>query len=401
MRFCLITLLILSTMSGVNAGVQLELDENTYVDLGVRLQALYLSTENDLNADNRFEADEDFILRRGRIILDGTISERMEAKLETEIGAGAADTSDETRIVDAYLTIKIFKSLNLDIGLQMTPSSRQGLTTSDSLMAFDRPGLAYKALTWGNKTKYQFTNQTYIDSGSKFESDYDERDTGVTLYGFKSFNDSFHFKYYMGTYNGVQLSDGDELRYTGRLQWNFGDLEDSYHVKSTYLGNKQTIGIGVSYDKQDAVAYSLDKGDICYTYYSGDIFAEMPMGNGSLTVETGVINLDLDTSMFTFSSSSREESELWSTLGAQGKGLYLQTGYYINNWQPWFEFETWESKDILDRGNYNIARIGLTYFIKEQIANIKAGYEQFTTDAPIMGVEDTVESMVIGVFLDY
>jgi hypothetical protein len=225
---------------------------------------------------------------------------------------------------------------------------------------------------------------------------------GATLFGAGSLVDAAHLKYYAGLYNGVQEgTDADALRYTGRLQANFFEAEPSYYNSSTYLGTKKTVGAGLAYDAQDAVARSDDVGDVDYRFYTADLFAEHPAGPGALTVELAYQNLDLDDAR-SIDLDGDPATPGRDGARAQGDGFYVQAGYYLRQWQPWVAFESWSADAPGGKGSYDMYRVGLTYFIDGHHANIKAGYEQFEADAPIGdSAEDAVGTFVLGLYLTY
>ncbi len=134
-----------------------------------------------------------------------------------------------------------------------------------------------------------------------------------------------------------------------------------------------------------------------------DAFADYPVGPGCLTLEAAYINLDLDgAGPLSATGTPAKNSE--------GDGFYFQAGYFfqnmdpawLNNFQPWFDFETWDSDGAGDRGRFDNFRIGLSYFLKGHNANIKIGYEVFDADRDFTGTsEDSIETFVSGVYVTY
>ena len=374
-------LLLLMGAGAADAGFKLkDADGNEKIDLGFRLQVLGISTERDLDGDGEFEGFEDFRIRRGRFRLKGTVNEHFGMFFQTDV------SGNDIIMIDAYVHLKKDAKLQAFIGQHLAPTSRQTITSSGALMAMDRPGSIYKALTWGGRGLSTFNTSTYGDSDSGIRGPAQVRDTGVTVHGVNS-KDKTHFKYYLGMYDGTPAPGEDGERYTGRLQFNFGDAEPSYYSTSTYLGNKDTVGIGVSYDSQSNVAGSRTP-TTDYTYWEVDLFAEKPMGGGSVSFEAAMHNLDLD----------------GANPQAEGDGFYVQAGYLMSNkkWQPWFLYDSWTADAAGGKGSFDLWRIGVSYFIKGHNANLKIGYENFSADANIgSSREDSIGSLVVGLYTTY
>jgi len=184
-------------------------------------------------------------------------------------------------------------------------------------------------------------------------------------------------------------TDDDNLRFTARAQLNLFDAEAGYFNSATYLGKKKTLAFGASYDTQDEIQDATAGGLGDYEYWSIDAFAEWPLGPGYLTAEAAYSDLDLDNATTAATQS-------------QGDGWYFQTGYYINKWQPWVEYETWDGDANSNLGNYDSFRIGISYFLKGHNANIKLGYESFSPDEDFSGTtEDSIDTIILGFYTTY
>lgn len=377
------------------AGAKISIDEESSIDLGFRLQTLYVNSEDDIDNDGEFENTDDFLVRRARLRLGADITRWVGVFLQTEfteeVGAGG-----DVRLIDAFITLKPHPLAHIVMGENMAPAIRQNVTSSGGLMAIDRPGINYKALTWGARALSTFATETFADGDSGLRGDVDVRDLGATLFGSTSLNDMTHLKYYLGAYDGIQNAEEDNLRYSGRVQFNFFDPEPEYFNLSTYLGEKKTLGIGASFDLQPEVDRDAATNQkIDYLLYSLDVFAEYPIGPGSLTAEAAYVNLDLDDAGMLAEAGGNASQ-------AQGDGYYVQAGYFFRGWQPWVEYETWNSDGADDRGSFDTYRIGLSYFLKGHNANIKAGYEVFNADIDFTDTrEDQIETFVIGLYVTY
>lgn len=375
-------LLLLTLSAGAAyAGLKLKDDDgNEKIDLGFRLQVLGINTDRDLDGDGSFDSFSDFRIRRARFRLKGTVNEHFGMFFQTDV------SGNDIQMIDAYIHLKKDAKLQAFVGQHLAPTSRQTITSSGALLAMDRPGSIYKALTWGGRGLSTFDTATYGDSDSGIRGSTQVRDVGVTVFGVNSSNNT-HFKYYLGTYDGTPAGGKDSERYTGRLQLNFGDAEPSYYSIASYLGGKDTVGIGVSFDTQSDVAGSRTPLTD-YTYYEVDLFAEKPMGSGFVSFEAAYHSLDLD----------------GANPQAEGDGFYVQAGYLMSNkkWQPWFLYDSWSADAASGKGSFDLWRVGVSYFIAGHNANLKIGYENFSTDANIgSSNEDSIGSLVIGLYTTY
>lgn len=382
------------------AGAKIQITDDTKIDLGFRLQTLYLHTETDLDGDGKFEDEDDFNVRRARIRLGADITKWASMFLQTEFAEESTAANADARIIDAFIRLKPHKLANIYLGENMAPVLRQNLTSSGALLAVDRPAIVYKNLTWGTRALAAFINKSFDDSDAGLRGDVDVRDMGATLFGSTSLTDMAHIKYYLGVYDGVQESDEDNERFAGRVQVNFFDSEPGYYNLSTYLGKKKTIGLGAAYDTQSEVDVDTTGKSVDYRMWTVDAFTEYPVGPGQLSFEVAYIDLDLDDAGILDSSGK-------SAKNSQGDGYYAQAGYLIenvhprlDNWQPWIEYEDWSSDG--STGSFDNLRIGLTYFIKGHNANIKVGYEIFDADKNFSGTnEDSIETFVTGLYVTY
>ncbi|MCA9726674.1 MAG: hypothetical protein KC729_03260 [Candidatus Eisenbacteria bacterium] len=381
------------------AGAKLEIKDGASIDLGFRVQHWTLLTQADTDGDGKWDTTVNHRIRRGRLRLNGVVNEQVSAFLQTDV-TGIAGTGYDARVIDAYVLFKANPWFQLYFGENMVPANRQNITSSGALLAIDRPGTTYKSLTWGGRSTYAFTNNTFGPSDSGLRGSVDVRDLGITVFGAGPINEKASFKYYAGTYNGVQAGLGsDNERFTARGQINFFDNESGYYNSACYLGKKKTVGIGASVDLQSEVG-AVTKGTetdpqqvgFDYTYFSVDGFAEYPLGEHTLTVEVGAGVLDL---------GGKKKS-------AEGTGIYAQGGLLVQKvWQPWLMYEMFSSDADGNVGNFNTIRAGLTRYLSGQNANIKVGVEIFNSDTPLTvdaegkTIEDSVVSAILALYTTY
>ncbi len=362
------------------AGAKITINDDSEINLGFRLQTLFMSTESDRDGDGDFEDLNDFKVRRARIRLGANVTKWVSIFLQTEFSEGAGSGGD-VRLIDAFVKVKPHPWLTVIAGEGMAPVLRQNVTSSGGLMALDRPGVVYKNLTWGARALHTFSNRTFGDADSGLRGNVGVRDMGLTLFGSGEVGGNASLKYYLGVYDGIQNGTEDNERFAGRVQVNLLDREPGYFNLSTYLGKKKTIAIGAAFDTQAEVEPGVD-----YAQWTIDLFADYPLGAGSLTFEAAWINLDLDD----------------AHASSEGDGYYVQAGYFINNWQPWVEYESWSSDAANDLGSYDTYRFGVSYFLKGHNANFKVGYEVFNADQNIDSTnEDSIGTFIAGIYVTY
>ncbi len=360
------------------------------VNLGGRLQTQVLFNDSDRGNNE----DTEFKVRRGRIRLGIDAHEMLSMFLQTDVANnGAPSGGQDVRMIDAFITFKPSQMFQLISGLRMAPVTRQNLTSSGALLGVDRPGITNYNLTWGLSGRSAFNNSGLAGAGIAQVGDSSVRDLGVTLFGSGDMNADTHFKYYFGISEGSEVNKpADTERFTGRAQVNFGDAEAGYFNLSTYLGKKDTIAVGIAYDTQDDIAVDAVTGQgVDYSLFTIDAFMDKKVGNGFLTLEGAWTDLDLDDANVLNNSAGAALSAN-SGKQVQGDGFYIQTGYLMGNWQPFFGYEQWNSDGVADAGSWDAIKGGVTYYFKGHNANVKAGVEKVGND--LVGANDITTAII-------
>ena len=291
--FGVLILVVVSIPAGAAAGVELKINDNTDVNLGLSLQTLGRITDFRNPNSNDADGGVDFFMRRGLLRLGGSFTDYVKFFLQTEASA-ATDNDPSARIIDATVNLHYRDFAQLIMGLQKPPAYRSILTSDDTLLTIGRPGITGYNLTWGLRGRVEFDTTTLKNTNSGIHGPYQDRDLGATFFGTYSFTDLLHFKYYAGIYRGIQKSsDGsDKPRFTARLHMNLFDPEPDYDNRGTYLGSKKTIAIGYSNDTQHDVITNLEHGSgVDYSSFNEfDLFIDYPAGPGSVTFEGSYIH---------------------------------------------------------------------------------------------------------------
>ncbi len=221
-------------------------------------------------------------LRRARIIIGGTLFDRIEYFMETDSpnlfkGAtgvpamGQALKTTSTMVIqDMFGTYKVLDNdmLKIDAGYTLPAGSHNSMQSAFTLFGWD-----YFAYT------FQHTNAFGAATGPV------GRDLGVQARGLLV---DKHIEYRVGIWQGQrnaavagEQSARNFFRTAARLQINILDPETGYYYGGTYLGAKKILSLGGSYDFQSD-----------YKAYSADGFLDMPLGPGVVTAQVDYSHWD-------------------------------------------------------------------------------------------------------------
>jgi hypothetical protein len=285
----LVTAVLVALPVATLAGAKFKISDDSELELGLLVQTLTRYTDFRNPDSDEANGGQDFILRRGRIRLNGNITDYVNFYLQTDAFA-STDHDADFRMIDAAVDLHYENLAHLIMGLQKAPSSREILTDSGTLLTMDRPGITNYNLTWGLTARVEFNTEDLGNTDSGLSGPVDDRDIGATLFGALSFTDWLHFKYYAGIYNGIHenTDNEDSPRLTFRGQLNLLDPEPDYNNHGTYLGQKKTVAIGYTYDVQNDVTTEVGgTGNAGFFWNEVDLFVEYPVGPGSATFEWG------------------------------------------------------------------------------------------------------------------
>jgi len=192
----------------------------------------------------RYQSDaadeEDFYLRRGRIILIGQIQDGIKFFVETDNDKAGMNGvgSVSTDIQDAFVDFRLFdvddSQLWLKGGLILLPFSFESVSSAASLLGHD-----------------------YNAEQVKLVNSFVWRDYGAELHG----NVAKRFAYRVGVFDGYDAqnsikNDDAGLRFTGHVALNLiGDVETSWFYSQSRLGKGSYLSVGAGVDLQsDATA---------------------------------------------------------------------------------------------------------------------------------------------------
>ncbi len=281
---------------------------------------------------------QNLFLRRMRILMGGQIAKDITFFLETDdpnLGKAPKDlynlstntTSPGFILQDAFMQWKIANEFMLQGGLILIPLCRNCNTSAASNVTMD-----YGSFNFNESGPTQSTIG---------------RDTGFQAMGYL-FNDRLEYR--AGAYQGFrQAGSHNALRFTGRLAYNFFEVEKTQFYPGTYLGKKKVLAIGASYDAQND-----------YGAYAFDGFLDLPIAGGNgLTVEADFIHYDGGTSFTT----------LYKQNTFMGQAGFFFGGPKV---MPFFRYEEQTfTDDIRKVGNGRNIGAGLTWYPYGHNFNIK------------------------------
>jgi hypothetical protein len=399
----------LSVPSIANSKVKISGPGESFMTLGTRLQVRNVTTDSDFVTD-----ENDFRVQRARLQVGAHITKSLNLFMQTEASDQTPGSGTDLRLMSAWFLYKPLEQLQFIVGQHITGGSgRNGFASSGTYLTMDLYNIAFKGMNLGTRASGgQFTTiipQT--DAGLR--TDVAPRDRGVTLFGTHSFTDQLHIKYYGSVNDGARSAQGfDEgPRWMGRVQFNYGDAEKAIFPKGTYLGNLDTVGLAVSFDRQADVAVDNATGDeVDYTFWTVDAFVEQNLGPGTLNVEAAYMDLDLDSARGQLSGTKGIGGaplvpNAATGKQAQGDGFYASVGYLWNGFQPWFAYERWDSDGANDVGSFDGFRVGLNYYVTDNYDFVlKAGYsvDYLDWDATSGGsTDDRIEAFTFGIYTDF
>ena len=369
--------------------------------VGARIQPLMYYSDSPLIADRDVY---DFRLRRARFSLVGAMEPGIRVVFQTETAEEPGSASADTRIIDAFLHLNSNQHLQLFAGQFLAPGLRQNVTSAGSLLTMDRPGIVYKSLSWGTRALTRFSSLTMSNTDVGLRGDVDVRDLGLMLFGSNSEQRQLNYKYYLAVMEGAKTAKTERILLRAQLNW--GDAESGQYHNASYLGDKNTVAVGFNVDQQSKVAFDSESGeDVDYLLSTIDLFVEKPVGAFFYNLEAAWIFLDLDDAAQLADYRTGAALSENAATNAQGQGYYVQSALTVaRRWQPWLAFEAWHSDAEDKAGSYDALRLGLTYFINGQKANVKLGYEltkakhAFST---VNGNDESLATVALGFFITF
>ena len=298
------------------------------------------------DTQNAAADEEDFYLRRGRIIISGQVTDGVKFFVETDndnAGQNGAPSAS-TDIQDAWMDVRIGESDHwIQGGLILLPFSFENRSSAASLLGIDYNAEAIKlvnAFVW--------------------------RDYGAELHG----NIAGKVAYRVGAFDGYDApgsakNDEAPLRYTGHVALNvLGDVEKGgWFYSQNRLGKKDTyLAVGAGVDQQERATLVADT-----------------------TTTPGVTNIvetDSENWVVDFQSSVKINDDTallvngayyeWDNSAFEGNTAFVESGLLVGKSMVTAKYSLTDPDSDLVEDTEDITA-GLHYFLKGQ--NARAGVE--------------------------
>jgi hypothetical protein len=323
-----------------SAAAKVNISDESWVSLGAGFRASGSFTEDAAPSGSNY--GKDIQIDNARIYLNGQVAPGILAELNTEYKS-ESDNTKTLKLLDAIVKLEFADEFKVWAGRLLIPSDRNTLNGPFYILMGNFPGVA-----------------------SNFPANFAGRDDGAAIWG--EFFES-HFKYQAGAFQGTQggSNQKDNLKYAGRLVYNFLDPESGYYNSGTYFGEKKILALGISGESQkDAAGTSAAPKD--FAGFETDILFEYPFSSGVFTAEGGYYNYDYDDSTV--------------DLANQGNAFYAQTAFLFpdeigngvlkGRLQPALRIQQFDS----DQAGSDVIQYeaGLNYIIKGYNAKLYTTY---------------------------
>ncbi len=327
------------------------------LSIGYWAQAWYQYV-NDYDRDGDGDWDDDvndFMIRRTYFSVSGTITPELSFfahfsgdrigqegldKPSVGLGSGLA-------LRDGWLNYKLLgNDLMVQMGRMYIPFTRNyGTTSTKSLLTTE--------LDWG---------QGGLRSGILYPSKVG-RDDSVTIWG-NVLEDRLQYRFMTGEgEEDSTLNPDDNLRFAGRLSYNFFDTETAWFNAGTYLGKKKILAIGCGFDYQSDIIINGTEDD--YKAFTVDLHLDIPLKSCAVTAEFAWLTIDNIINTVT-----------WSDLksGTDGDMYTAKAGILLNkNIQPFAHCELVDP-DESGTDDTIVYGFGCNYYIKGPANKLTAEY---------------------------
>lgn len=284
---------------------------------------------------------QNLFIRRARFIFSGQLAKNVTFFLDTEnanLGKSPKNTTGTQlgtgfQLLDFYGEWKIAEEFAIQGGLILIPLCRNCNESAASQASMD-----YGA----------FSFQESAATGSTIG-----RDTGFQAKGYLL---DGRLEYRAGAYQGLrQAGSHNSFRFTGRLAYNFFELEKVQFYPGTYLNAKKVLALGASYDTQSS-----------YKAYAFDGFLNLPLNDKKLAITAEIDYIHYDGGTFLNVPALYDQDTLFMV-----GGLYITSAKVM----PFIRYETQayaaDANKVLDKRNL---QLGIGYYPFGQNLNFKAGW---------------------------
>ncbi|MBN1208382.1 MAG: hypothetical protein JXB05_26210 [Myxococcaceae bacterium] len=321
---------------------KITLSETSALNVGVLLQPQAQSVRRGAVDGERWSTD--FYLRRARLMIYGSLNERISFFAETDTPNFGKDGNYDVQffIQDAFVSFKVMDELTVDTGMILLPLSRHSLQGATSLLGLD----------------YYSGVLLYPPGSNKVL-----RDIGVQLRGMLG-GGKVHYR--VGVFNGVEglrrvdaagnpqpvLNPSDWPRITAHARYNFLGKEEAFFFSGIAFAKEPVISVGLGADYQSRAVASIN-GTTDYRALSADVFVDWP-----LSEEQEVV---FQTNLFRYDQG--EDG------AATGTGGFVEAGFRWNKVGLVAGTEVFNStRPASDRF---LIRGGVNYWLEKHQASVK------------------------------
>ena len=318
---CLTMFLFYPSFTGsANAGVKIKLDEEKWINLGMRMQFWYQAVDTEENA-----TIHDFMIRRPYFYIEGRVHPDITFFTHIagdRIGQEGVDSpgyglGTGLAIRDGWIAYSPADEFKVQAGRMYIPFTRAfGTESTFTLLTLDLP--------------YE---QGGVREAPFFPSKVG-RDDGVVVWGNLA---EGLLQYRFGLFQGQRAQENPDgnVRTSGRVSLSLLDPETSWFNKGNYLGEKKVLSFGFGFDRQANLQWGERPADD-YLGLTADVFLDHPLGSGTVVFEGAYIDIQNAQNL------------------ADAKNYYGQAGYRFPKiadkveLQPYVRFEKTNREGLAD-----------------------------------------------------
>ena len=358
--FFIVGLLLVPTLSW-----SFEVYQNGDVSLNVGYWAqAWYQRVNDFDRDGDGEWDDgvnDFMIRRTYLSVSGTVMPQLSFFVHyagDRIGQEGVDNASMglgtgLALRDCWVTYNLLKDdIMVQMGRMYIPFTRNyGTTSTKALLTTE--------LDWG---------QGGLRSGIFYPGKVG-RDDSIVVWG-NILEDKLQYRFMVG--EGLEDNTDnpdDNLRFAGRLSYNFFDTETGWFNKETNLGKKKILAIGGGFDSQSDLMIGGNETD--YKAYTVDLHLDLPIDTTAVTAAASFIRIENAVNGITWSDL---------TAGEDGDIVTAKAGILLGDkFQPFAHYQT-VMPDVSRTEDTDIYGIGCNYYIKGPANKLTAEWSQVDYD---------------------
>ncbi len=334
-----------------HAGAEFKFGDEQKLTFGIGTRYSFTHAEQDTpSGDIRSNSPN---LDSARLFFGATLHKNLTIVLNTEWDG------DRVRVLDLNAQLSLAPEFNVWAGRFVSPSDRHNMAGP------------YYSMGGGY---WPCVASRYGCNGGIFAA----RDDGAVVWG--NVADS-RLGYSIGAFEGRTFGIGsltksqarkagvptsDSLMYSGRLQYDFWDLETGYFSAANHLGTQDILAVGLAGRYQKAGVLTVGgRGD--YIAYNLDFLLEKRIkGSGAFAIEGAYYDYDTDDVV----------------LSEQGKAYSAGASYIFEQEVGWGRlqpFTRWQQFDADNQVDTNQYDLGVNYVINGHNAHISATYSKTDT----------------------